>query len=79
VLPGEKINLSLGCSGFTLTDILWTLPGTVFKDYVANASAAALTPLALSDRQSTDIAFYWADTGGEQRSESDLQSEWNSV
>jgi hypothetical protein len=35
----------------------------VFKDYVANASAAALTPLALSDRQSTDIAFYWADTG----------------
>lgn len=63
VLPGQKIILKCELPTVTVQEYEWTLPGTTFKDYVANQSTGTLTPLAAGDKNQQIVRFYWADTG----------------
>jgi hypothetical protein len=67
VLPGQKMNLKVNIQPtlLTATEWEWTLPGVVFKDYVANQNTGTLTALsATADLKGQDnVHFYWADTG----------------
>jgi GT2 family glycosyltransferase len=67
VLPGAQINLKLVCPDGSPTNIMWSLPGSVFKNYVISSTAhqpsATLTNLSAADLSASAIQFYWADVG----------------
>jgi len=63
-LPGHEINLKIHCDGQpTITDIQWSLPGEVFKNYNTSEATGTLTPLDQSDLQQITVKFHWADVG----------------
>jgi hypothetical protein len=46
-----------------MTDIQWTIPSTVYKDYQPSLNTAAIVPLADADKKAKTISFYWSDPG----------------
>jgi len=62
---GQLVSLSIDCTEHSseMTDIQWTIPGTVYKDYQPSLASAAIIPLANTDKKSKTIKFYWSDPG----------------
>lgn len=46
----------------TLTDIHWTIPGSIFSDYTADDAKGKLTAVPAGDLEKASLSFYWADT-----------------
>jgi hypothetical protein len=71
VLPGQLIDLKIilenppkGAPTYQWGDPAGTIPGVIFKNYVANQTTGTRTPMAAGDFTNQTIQFYWADHGG---------------
>jgi hypothetical protein len=49
--------------GLTVTDVVWTIPGTVVKTYWGDRKGSQLKALTAADRTKQAIAFHWVDAG----------------
>jgi hypothetical protein len=66
-LPGQKINLRINQSrlpsSIVLSNLLWSLPPPVFKNFEANQQTGTLTPLETGDLNQPDVHFYFTNAG----------------
>ena len=62
VLPGQLMDLKVEVdpSSYKMSRITWSIPGRVFKDFVADQSRGTFTSLATADISVEHIKFYWA-------------------
>jgi hypothetical protein len=62
-LPGQQIHLQItGCTGIQESSVQWTIPGTIFADWVISEESATVVPA--SPNGHSDITFYWASAPG---------------
>ena len=61
VLPGHEINLKVQCDGNpSITNVSWTVEGSVFLSFETPESHSTLNP---ADLKQNPVTFHWADVG----------------
>lgn len=63
LLPGEKNTFSISCPSGTITNVQWSIPGVIFRDWVGTLNSGVFTAVPDSAMNANPIEFYWTDSG----------------
>ena len=59
VVIGQRINLSTSVQNGTPTNLQWTIPPEIIKNYIANISTGTKTAITSQDLNQSSVQFYW--------------------